>query len=220
MTQPMRKVIAIAIVGTLSQTSKMPCKSFGLPVSTCNVGGKLRDVPGSACSECYADKGFYRLYPTVSKSQEIRLNRLETALQNADDARQWIDAVKSLIGDDMFFRWHDSGDLINSRHLSLIVQVAIEMPSVMFWLPTREKKLVTEFIDEHGNIPTNLIVRLSAPMIDGEPCPGKLGLNTSTIHKDSEAYGFECGAPNRGGYCGDCRACWNQDVPNVSYKFH
>lgn len=25
---------------------------------------------------------------------------------------------------------------------------------------------------------------------------------------------------NQGGYCGDCRACWNRDVSNVSYVFH
>ena len=218
----MRKVIAIAIAGTLSQTSKMPCKSYGLPTSVCNVGGKLRDVPGSACHGCYADKGFYALYPTVKTSQGNRLALMEAAM--ADDtggkARDWLDAVKTLIGDDLYFRWHDSGDLINERHLSLIVQCAIEMPAVSFWLPTREKSLVLDFIAKHGDLPVNLIVRLSAPMIDGEPCAGKSGLNTSTIHRDNPAIGFECGAPARGGYCGDCRACWNRDVANVSYKFH
>jgi hypothetical protein len=216
----MRKIIAIAIAGTMSQTSKMPSKSFGLPTSVCNVGGKLRTIPGSACFGCYADKGFYKLYPTVAKSQENRLSLLLASLDDAGKARDWIDAVKTLIGEDLFFRWHDSGDLINDRHLSLIVQVALEMPSVQFWLPTREKSLVIDFIAKHGAFPENLIVRLSAPMLDGLPCAGKSGLNTSTIHLDGEANGFECGAPARGGYCGDCRACWNRDVANVSYKFH
>jgi hypothetical protein len=216
----MRKVIAITIAGTLSQTSKMPSQSYGLPTSVCNVGGKLRTIPGSACFGCYADKGFYALYPTVAKSQENRLTKLLAALDDADQARDWIDAIKSLIGADLYFRWHDSGDLINDRHLSLIVQVALEMPSVQFWLPTREKSLVIDFIAKHGAFPENLIVRLSAPMLDGLPCAGKSGLNTSTIHLDGEANGFECGAPARGGYCGDCRACWNRDVANVSYKFH
>ena len=216
----MRKIIAIAIAGTMSQTSKMPSKSFGLPTSVCNVGGKLRNIPGSACHGCYADKGFYKLYPTVARSQDNRLSLLLAALEDAGKAREWIDAVKTLIGDDLFFRWHDSGDLINDRHLSLIVQVAIEMPDVQFWLPTREKILVIGFIAIHGPMPDNLIVRLSAPMIDGLPCSGNTGLNTSTIHRDGDAHGFECGAPARGGYCGDCRACWNRDVANVSYRFH
>jgi len=216
----MKKVIAIQLVGTLSQTSKMPCKSYGLPTAICNVGGKLRDVVGSACHGCYADRGFYSLYPSVRTSQGNRLDKLLAALEDADHARQWLDGVKTLIGTDLFFRWHDSGDLINYRHLSLIVQVALEMPEVQFWLPTREKSLVMDFIAAHGALPDNLIVRLSAPMIDGQPCAGNTGLNTSTIHKNAEPIGFECGAPSRGGYCGDCRACWNRDVLNVSYKFH
>lgn len=218
----MKKTIAIKLVGSLSQTSKMPSKSFGLPTSVCNVGGKLRNVPGSACYGCYADKGFYTLYPTVARSQHNRLDLLLAAL--ADDtgetARAWIDAIKALIGSDQFFRWHDSGDIINERHLSLIVQVALEMPDVQFWLPTRERSLVAAFIAKHGAFPDNLVCRLSAPMIDQAPTDNAMGLPTSTIHKDGEAFGFECGAPSRGGYCGDCRACWNADVPNVSYKFH
>ena len=202
-----------------SQTSKMPCKSFGLPTSTCNVGGKLRDVPGSACHGCYAEKGFYALYPTVARSQTVRLDLLQKALVDADAAREWIDAVKALIGEDKFFRWHDSGDLINYRHLSLIVQVAIELPDVQFWLPSREKSLIADFMGQH-DIPENLIIRLSAPMVDGAPCAGNTGLNTSTIHRNGPAHGFECGAPSRGGYCGDCRACWNRDISNVSYAYH
>jgi hypothetical protein len=184
------------------------------------VGGKLRDVVGSACHGCYAEKGFYTLFPTVSDSQHNRLDLLNVALEDANQAYVWIDAVKTLIGKDLYFRWHDSGDLINSRHLSLIVQIAIEMPEVSFWLPTREKSLVVDFMRDHGPLPVNLIVRLSAPMIDGAPCAGSSGLNTSTIHKNGESIGFECGAPSRGGYCGDCRACWNRDVSNVSYRFH
>ena len=216
----MKKVIAIQLVGTMSQTSKMPCKSFGLPTSVCKVGAKLRDVSGSACEGCYADKGFYTLYPTVRTSQGNRLDKLQAALADADHARGWVDAIKTLIGADQFFRWHDSGDLINERHLSLIFQVALEMPDVAFWLPTREKSLVSNFIAKHGALPDNLIVRLSAPMIDGVPCAGNSGLNTSTIHRNGEPHGFECGAPSRGGYCGDCRACWNKDVLNVSYAYH
>ena len=215
----MKKIIAIQTCGTMSQTSKMPCKSFGLPTSTCNVGGKLRDVPGSACHGCYAEKGFYALYPTVARSQAVRLDLLQKALVDAGAAREWLDAVKALIGDDKFFRWHDSGDLINYRHLSLIVQVAIELPDVQFWLPSREKSLIADFMGQH-DIPENLIIRLSAPMVDGAPCAGNTGLNTSTIHRNGPAHGFECGAPSRGGYCGDCRACWNRDISNVSYAYH
>lgn len=209
----MNKTIAIKLVGTMSQTSKMPSKSFGLPTSICNVGSKLRKITGSTCANCYANKGFYKLYPTVAKSQETRLNLLEAALGDATIARQWIDGIKTLIGSDLFFRWHDSGDVINQRHLDLIVQVALEMPSVQFWLPTRESGLIKRY---PYPIPSNLVIRLSAAMINGAAPDYP---NTSTVHTASPI-GFECGAPNRGGYCGARRACWNSAVKNVSYKAH
>jgi len=213
------KKSAIATCGTLSQTSKMPSQSYGLPTSVCNVGGRLRDVPGSACHGCYADKGFYKLYPTVATSQNNRYKLLLEALEDSEKARGWIDSIKLLIGADLFFRWHDSGDVINYRHLTLIVQIAIELPGVQFWMPSREKSLISEFISMHGPLPGNLVVRLSAPMID-QYTPNNIGLPSSSIHKDKPAVGFECDAPSRGGFCGDCRACWNPDVLNISYAFH
>lgn len=39
----MRKVIALKLVGGLSDTSKMPGLSFGLPTATCLTGSKLED---------------------------------------------------------------------------------------------------------------------------------------------------------------------------------
>ena len=47
-------------VGGLSNPSKMPCMSYGLPAQACNVGGTLRDIEGSTCQNCYAyDRGMY-----------------------------------------------------------------------------------------------------------------------------------------------------------------
>ncbi len=214
----MKKVIAIQTCGTLSQTSKMACASFGLPTSTCKVGGKLRNIPGSACYGCYADRGFYALYPTVAQSQQTRLALLEQAL--ADDTgaagRFWIDAIKAQIKQE-YFRWHDSGDLISERHLSLIVQIAIEMPHVRFWLPTKEKGLILAFARKYA-IPENLTIRLSAAMLD-QRAPD-CGFPTSSIARHAAPIGFACPAPQQGGQCLDCRACWSKSVTNVSYKFH
>jgi hypothetical protein len=45
-------------VGGLSNPSKMPSKSYGLPAQACKVGGQLRAVKGSTCENCYAyDRG-------------------------------------------------------------------------------------------------------------------------------------------------------------------
>ena len=50
---------AKAITGGLTYTTKMPGPSYNTPASRCITGAKLRKVPGSVCSSCYALKGNY-----------------------------------------------------------------------------------------------------------------------------------------------------------------
>ena len=95
-----------------------------------------------------------------------------------------------------------------------IAEVAIQTPKVNHWLPTKEYSIYTKYSSLNTE-PTNLIVRVSAPMIDGKP--SKAFKNTSTVHKNNKAIGFECKARNA---CGPCRACWDKKVENVSYRKH
>jgi len=53
---------ASAIVGGLTQTSKMPCKSYSLPTIACQTGYRMAQLPGTVCASCYANKGFYSMY--------------------------------------------------------------------------------------------------------------------------------------------------------------
>ena len=69
-----------------------------------------------------------------------------------------------------------------------------------------------------GAIPDNLIIRVSSPMIDQAPLPG-FGL-TATTHAHLEPFGQACNAHLNDGHCGDCRACWDSSVSNVSYRYH
>jgi hypothetical protein len=102
-------------------------------------------------------------------------------------------------------------------HLAKIVAVAVALPDTLFWLPTKETKLVSDYL-KTDDIPANLCIRISAAMIDK---PAKdIGLPTATVHSDKPPIGFECTAPSNGGKCGDCRACWDKSVFNVSYKKH
>jgi hypothetical protein len=99
-----------------------------------------------------------------------------------------------------------------------IVEVANKTPAITHWIPTREHKIINDFIKAGNTIPDNLIVRISATNIDGKP--PKNASHTSTVHSKSEAIGFECKAPSQGGSCLDCRACWDTNIKNVSYKQH
>jgi len=57
----MKKAEAVSICGTLTQTSKMPCKSYSLPTEACETGFRMSKIAGSVCASCYADKGFYKM---------------------------------------------------------------------------------------------------------------------------------------------------------------
>lgn len=202
-----------AIAGSLSEPSKMPGFGYGLPaLKTCNVGSKLAKIPGTPCADCYACKGHYT-FANVKDAQE---KRLQAVLHNPS----WVDAMTAMIESkkSKYFRWHDSGDLISLDHLSKICQIAVRLPEYHFWLPTHEHGLIRQYRELHGDFPSNLIVRLSTPKVDGRPVT--TDLCTSSVHKNAEPHGFACPASKQGNKCGDCRACWNKEIKNVSYKFH
>mgnify|MGYP001201155174 CR=1 FL=1 len=201
----------LAIVGGLSKPSKMPGYAYGIPAQACKVGSLLRTVKGSTCSKCYALKGMY-VFPVVRAAQSRRMESLSDPV--------WILAMTELISRRTksvpFFRWHDSGDLQSLEHLSKIVEIAKNLPEVSFWLPTRETATVKEFLANIGIFPTNLCVRISAPMIGRTP--EKIAGTVGSSVEDTS--GFSCPAPKQGNACGDCRACWNPKVENVSYHAH
>lgn len=208
----MLKHEASAIVGNLSRTSKMPGPSFGTSAFDCQTGSKLREVPGSVCSKCYARKGQY-VWPNVREAHARRMSALLRAIDNPDARRQWVSAMVTLLDGVDYFRWHDSGDLQSRAHYELIVDVCKQTPATKHWLPTKEPRYV-----DRECMPDNLVVRVSAPLID-RPAPGSWP-NTSTVHKALKPSGVICAAPSRGGKCGECRACWDRRVKNVSYHQH
>lgn len=207
----MLKKEARSIIVSLSKPSKMPGRAWGISPSRCNIGSKLRKVAGSTCSDCYACKGQYR-FNNVRKAHEARLTAMQTH-------PRWIEAMVTLIGSETYFRWHDAGDLQDMAHLEKILDVVRRTPNTAHWMPTREAALIKAYLRDHGSFPSNLVVRLSAAMIDG-PAPDVEGCNTSTVHRNKPAQGHECPAYRQKGECGDCRACWNRAVINVSYPKH
>lgn len=221
---PITKAVASTIAGSMSQTSKMPCQSYSLPTVACITGFKMAQIKGSICSECYADKGNYRLYANnIEPGQHARLDAVLNACNDPELAQAWIDSILTLIGSDDYFRWHDSGDLQSVEHLRLIAQVCEANPGCKHWLPTREYGMVKDYVTKYGSIPANLTIRLSAmyadkPVIIPKSLQGIAGIESSNVHSKSPAVGMVCNAPSQGGKCLDCRACWNSGV--VSYAMH
>jgi hypothetical protein len=221
--------IARAIAGNLGHPSKMPGYSYGISAQLCQTGGKLRKVPGSVCSACYAMTDWYRSWRPLLEGHRRRLAGLKHP--------RWCDAMVHLIEracrpPENYFRWHDSGDLQGVWHLRNIAEVCARTPDVHHWLPTREYGMVSANLDSGNLIPSNLTVRLSAHMIDSHPVlPADLdGFPVSTVSTVSFRKGLqivegkgsvECRAVEaRDNKCGECRACWDRRVTCVNYPQH
>ena len=212
----MNKTQAHEVHGGLTQTTKMPCKSYSLPTIACVTGFKMRAIAGSICAMCYADKGNYRKYQNnIEPVQHARLVSIDDPL--------WVDAMVVSIGTDAYFRWHDSGDIQSIDHLEKIADVARATPHCQHWLPTREYGIVSAFTAQY-DIPDNLIIRLSAMFTDRavvvpKTLQGVKGVAVNNVHS-KKAIGTACNAPRQNGECRNCRACWNRKVAAVSYSIH
>jgi hypothetical protein len=202
---------ALKLVGGLSKPSKMPGWAYGIPAAECKTGKKLQAVPGSTCHGCYATKGCY-VFPVVQAAQYRRLDSIRHPL--------WVKAMTTLLlsKKSKYFRWHDSGDVQDLKHLAKIFEVARRTPDVQHWMPTREA-WVKKYLRHK---PDNLVVRFSMPMINQEPSKSWHHVSTVTTG-DRPWFGATskmCPAPQQNNECKDCRSCWNPKVWNVTYAKH
>jgi len=193
----------LQLVGGLSKPSKMPGWAYGIPAKECKTGSKLQKVEGSTCYNCYALKGCY-VFKVVQEAQYRRLRSIKHP--------GWVRAMTQLLQSkkSKFFRWHDSGDVQDLKHLAKIFEVARRTPDIQHWMPTREA-WVKPYLKY---APSNLVIRFSMPMVDqpaAESWP-----HTSTV----VTTGRTCPAPDQDNACGDCRACWDPKVRNVAYGQH
>jgi hypothetical protein len=225
MNQDLTLKAATSVAGSIGFPSKMPGTSYGISAEHCKTGSKLAKVPGSVCFNCYALGGNYQ-YPSVKTAHAKR--------EAGIDSPHWTAAMVAILkhtqrkgtnrqGEKIalgFHRWHDSGDIQSVEHLAKICDVARATPAIRHWLPTRELAMVQAYRDAGNHIPSNLVVRVSATMIDGPAT--KVWPTVSRVHhNEPPAKGAHvCPAPTQGNACGDCRACWSKHVKTVSYHKH
>jgi hypothetical protein len=150
---------ALKLVGGLSKPSKMPGWAYGIPAKECKTGKKLQNIEGSTCYGCYALKGCY-VFKVVQEAQYRRLGSIKHPY--------WVRAMVHLLQSkkSKYFRWHDSGDVQDLKHLAKIFKVARLTPDVKHWMPTREA-WVKPYLQY---APDNLVIRFSMPMVEPACC--------------------------------------------------
>ena len=208
-------------VGSLSITTKIPAPGFSTSAFDCHVGNKLAKIPGTVCYFCYARHG-NNLWADAQKGYRKR--------SKAIDQPYWADFMVELIKRTEerrkskylptgYFRWFNSGDLKNYKHLEKIVDVCKRTPAIKHWLPTKEHMWVKQFLKIHQKFPRNLCVRLSAINVN-EKAPRLFGLPGSGVvwnKKDSNCKAYKGGKKAN---CGSCRMCWDKKVKEIYYPWH
>jgi hypothetical protein len=195
----------------LSQTTKMPGRSWSLPAGSTCPGAKDREgntVP--VCAACYAKTGNYT-YPIPRAAREF----------NRTDWRrpEWVEEMIQEVAMESYFRWFDSGDLYHAELGHKILAVIRGTPHVRHWIPTRSHtvprlRAVLELI----RLEPNAVVRYSSPEIDGtyDAEHGSTVIPTS----DWPTQARVCPSSQQEGRCGACRACWDKTVPVIAYVGH
>ena len=208
----MKLAEAKQIIVSLGRAGKMPCPTYNTPAKLCKTGSRLRKIKGSTCNGCYAMKGNY-LNPNVTQGLQKRFDAFRH--------KRFVEAMSFMINryskKSGHFRWFDSGDLDSVNMLKKIVMICQATPTIKHWLPTREVKVVSDYLKIYKKFPDNLLVRVSSPMIDGKPLKFDY---TSTVHHKQKAIGHDCPSRFQENKCMNCRACWSKEVKNVSYHKH
>ena len=221
------------IAGVLGNVHKMPGYSYGLPANRgpyvpavcnekgwtippqygCNFGAKLAKKEGTPCFNCYADERGNYTYPSV------HVNRTKHAV--AIFHPLWKYAMVKLIGHrinplDPYFRWVDSGDVVNAQMLEDIFWIARQLPTIKFWLPTQERKIVKDVLSR-TSVPDNLCIRISSAKVDNHNVKERGNLCSSSV---STTGNHDCPSELHANTCGPCRACWDTEHKHTIYKEH
>ena len=220
----MKYAEALALIGGLSRPSKMPWWSWSISAHDCITGSKLREIEGSTCSSCYALKGNYN-FPCVTVAHDRRKAALddprfvEAFVMVLDNLYARTRKVRADGRRENRFRWFDAGDLQSVKNLQQINDIALRTPMIIHWLPTREATIVRAFQRRHGAFAPNLVVRMSAAMVNVEPSSQPMGLPYSVVGCEGSTTVSRCPAlASQGNQCLECDRCWGSG--NISYPLH
>ncbi len=201
----------------LSQASKMPCPSWSLEARThcpasVHLSGPQKGELVDACKGCYAVGGNYR-FPNVRAPR----------LSNAEDYKrdEWVADMVSAIEREPFFRWFDSGDLFTLPLARKVLAVMERTPETRHWLPTRMHKFpkFAPILRKMGALP-NVVVRYSSDSVAGATVEGDTTSTIFSARSQLPKGASVCGAYQRDGKCGPCRACWDKGNAVIAYPAH
>ena len=199
----------------------------GKKVSISNGNSKMGAIPSvslppiitctnceSCAKKCYAAK-LCRIYPSVRAAYDRNYTILK------EDRDSYFSQVKAAAMITGFFRWHVSGDIIDTDYLKRMVKIARELKNTQFLAFTKNYEVVNEYFKSHKK-PANLKLIFSLPF-DGAKIDNPHNLPTAAVIlkgcDPSPSYKI-CG-----GNCTECACrgvgCWElKKGQTIAFKEH
>ena len=169
------------------------------PLITCRADAPCR-------KGCYATKGNYN-YDNVKKP---RIENLNEFVNNHNKYFQ--DVIDFLNNGDViykFFRWHDSGDIVNEIYFEGMVKVAKACKQTKFLAFTKKYEIVNDYIAKGNKIPSNLRIVFSAWDKDWQfENPYNFPVYYVDFKKKEKNPIIPKSAPTCSGSCASCKTCW------------
>lgn len=126
--------------------------------------GAIPSVSLPACITCNPEA------PCFKQCYALRIERRRASVKNAyennlqvlqeNPTAYWLQ-VKAAATVTRFFRYHVSGDIVNSDYLLNMIKTAQELPGTNFLAFTKQYNIVNNFINSGGRIPNNLKIIFS-----------------------------------------------------------
>ena len=162
------------------------------PVTTCHNCNSCKHY-------CYAVRSYNRLPDTATAWNENYLLFIT-------DPDRYFSEISAAVKLQRFFRWHVSGDIVNSRYLAGMIDVAFENPKVEFLAFTKAYEIVNDWIKNESDIPSNLHLLFSAS--PGVDMPNPYGVPECHINFADPCLNTYHGGAEFVYYCGgNCTEC-------------
>ena len=177
-------------------------KSINTSVEENDFCSKMRRKKNSICMKCYAvnmEKRYPSFRTNIQSNSEILSSRI-------------LDTHELPRINDLAFRFHSTGELINDIHFLNFINIAVDNSRTYFTLWTKRVDIIKRVLKTH-TLPDNLKLIYSNPKVDSKDIkPPKHFVKVFTGYsKDTKIKNINCK-----GKCVDCMLCYSDNnVKNI-----
>lgn len=204
------KILSV-LAALIAMFKGMPFDSLKLHISKGNKKiGRTHNfsmAPGHTCSNCSECISYCYDIKACWQYENVRIARAENTAMMLLDREKTFSQIAEYIRRrkaNKFFRWHVSGDILDTDYFDHMVKIAILFPDWTFWTYTKNYFAVNDWIRTHGGtrdaLPDNLSVMFS--VWNGMPCINPYGLPTFTCIMEGMTP-----APGEWRCPGNCQIC-------------